>query len=76
MVCRQFYIKPVSQQMTPLPADRIIPASPFTNIGLDFAGPLYLKNRGEKAAVTLCKQQDNRTVFAGVTTYSCQKRYV
>ena len=49
VVCRQFYTKPVSQQMAPLPADRIVPAPPFTNVGLDFAGPLYLKNRGEKA---------------------------
>jgi hypothetical protein len=80
MVCRQFYIN--SQQMAPLPADRIIHAPSFTNVGLDFAEPLYLKNRGEKAyiclftctvtrAVHFGKQHDNQTVFAGVTTYSC-----
>jgi hypothetical protein len=39
--------------MAPLPADRIVPAPPFTNVGLDFAGPLYLKNRGEKAYICL-----------------------
>jgi hypothetical protein len=53
IMCRQFYTKPVFQQMAPLPADRIVPAPPFTNVGLDFAGPLYLTNRGEKAYICL-----------------------
>jgi len=29
--------------MAPLPAERVQMAPPFTNIGLDFTGPLYLK---------------------------------
>ena len=37
--------------MAPLPEDRIKPAPPFTNVGLDFAGPLYLKDSGEKAYI-------------------------
>ena len=37
--------------MALLPADRIVPAPPFSNIGLDFAGPLYLKNNHEKAHI-------------------------
>ena len=51
LMCCQFYMKPVSQKMAPLPADRIVPAPPFANIGLDFAGPLYLMNNREKAYI-------------------------
>ena len=39
--------------MAPLPEDRIKPAPPFTNVGLDFAGPLFLKDSGEKAYICL-----------------------
>ena len=39
--------------MAPLPEDRIKPAQPFTNADLDFAGPLYLKDSGEKAYICL-----------------------
>ena len=41
------------QKMAPLPEDRIKPALPFTNVGLDFAGPLFLKDSGEKAYICL-----------------------
>ena len=39
--------------MAPLPEDKIKPARPFTNADLDFAGPLYLKDSGEKAYICL-----------------------
>lgn len=39
--------------MAPLPEDRIKPAPPFTNVGLDFAGPLYLKDSDEKVYICL-----------------------
>ena len=38
--------------MAPLPEDRFKPA-PFTNVGLDFAGLLHLKDSGEKAYTCL-----------------------
>ena len=53
LMCRHYCTKPLTQQIAPLPADRIIPAPPFTNIGLDFAGPLYLKDGGAKAYICL-----------------------
>ncbi len=34
---------PCTQQMGQLPADRVCPAPPFQNVGLDYAGPLILK---------------------------------
>ena len=53
LICRHYQTKPFGQQMAPLPEDRIKPAPPFTNVGLDFAGPLYLKDSGEKVYICL-----------------------
>ena len=41
--CRRIDASPCTQQMGVLPADRVRPASPFLNIGLDFAGPIMVK---------------------------------
>ena len=39
--------------MVPLPAERVQIAPPFTNIGLDFTGPLYLKvKEGSKTSTS------------------------
>ena len=58
--CRCIDAPLCTQQMGVLPADRVRPASPFLNIGLDFAGPIMVK-RGytrkpvyEKAYVCVC----------------------
>ena len=48
LICRHYQTKPFGQQMVPLPEDRIKLAPPFTDVGLDFPGPLYLKDSGEK----------------------------
>ena len=53
LICRHYQTKPFGQQMAPLPEDRIKPAPPFTNVGLDFAGPLYLKDSDEKVYICL-----------------------
>lgn len=43
LTCKRWLTLPVQQKMAPLPAERVQMAPPFTNIGLDFTGPLYLK---------------------------------
>ena len=54
--------------MAPLPAERLQIAPPFTNIGLDFTGPLYLKVEGSsepttsKAYVCIFICEDTRAV--------------
>ena len=50
LICRHYKAKPFGQQ---IPEDRIKPTPPFTNVGIDFAGPLYLKDSGEKAYICL-----------------------
>lgn len=42
LTCKRWQTQPVQQKMAPLPAERVQIAPPFTNIGLDFTGPLYL----------------------------------
>ena len=53
LVCRHYQTRPFRQKMAPPPEDRIKPAPPFTNAGLDFAGPLFLQDSGENAYICL-----------------------
>ena len=62
LICPHYQTKPFGQQMAPLPEDRIKPAPPFTNVGLDFAGPLYLKDSDEKAYICLVTCAATRAV--------------
>jgi len=38
--------------MAPLPDKRVQMAPPFTNIGMDFTGPLYVKVKGSSEPTT------------------------
>ena len=51
--CVRFAARTEQQQMAPLPSARITPQWPFTNTGLDYAGPIsvrYAKERGIRAS--------------------------
>ena len=43
LVCRKDSIKPQPQKMGQLPMERVTPDSIFENVGVDYAGPLYVK---------------------------------
>ncbi|CAB4022308.1 integrase core domain [Paramuricea clavata] len=62
--------------MAPLPADRNVPAPPFTNVGLDFAGTLYLKNRGEKAYICLFTCAVTRAVHLELVSNMTTERFL
>ncbi|GFX36854.1 integrase catalytic domain-containing protein [Trichonephila clavipes] len=45
-------VKSLSSEPTPLPPDRVTDCAPFEIVGIDFAGPLFLKD-GRKVWITL-----------------------
>ncbi|CAL1264768.1 unnamed protein product [Larinioides sclopetarius] len=47
IICRKYLAKPADQLTAPLPSDRTHQTPVFSVCGLDFAGPLYVKNCGE-----------------------------
>jgi len=44
VVCRHYSSRPLQQKMGVLPPERVTPAFAFTDIGLDFTGPVFIKN--------------------------------
>ena len=40
--------------MTPWPRERVSKATPFTYTGLDYLGPLYIKEKAETSKVWIC----------------------
>ena len=51
VICRRFTAKPFSAPgPPPLPAIRLSEMPAFTNAGVDFAGPLYCREKGSKEA--------------------------
>ena len=43
VICRKYAAKTANQIMGNLPLQRITPDRPFANVGVDFAGPFYVK---------------------------------
>ena len=42
VVCRHAKTKPLQQKMGILPEERVCPAFAFSDVGVDFTGPIYL----------------------------------
>ena len=51
--CRKFSARPYGQVESALPLDRTQPAKPFLVTGVDFAGPLFIREGGAKVYVCL-----------------------
>ena len=63
--CKRYEGKPFSTTMPPdLPTVRVSEDPPFTHIGLDFAGPLYIKDQlTESQCTTICLHNyNNQTI--------------
>ena len=50
LIRKHWKTKPCQQKMAPLPPDRVQITPAFTNVGLDFTGPLYLKSKPQSNA--------------------------
>ncbi|GFW59797.1 integrase catalytic domain-containing protein [Trichonephila clavipes] len=57
-------VKSMSSEPTPLPPDRVTDCAPFEIVGIDLAGPLFLKD-GRKAWSARTIYCDNGTNFRG-----------
>ena len=44
--CRAFRLRPYSQTSAPLPKERVCKGPPFSRIGVDLGGPLYVRDNG------------------------------
>lgn len=55
LICKKYFAKPANQLTAQLPKDRMAETPPFTICGIDFAGPIFVKNdkTTSKAYVTL-----------------------
>ncbi|XP_003382170.1 Pao retrotransposon peptidase family protein [Trichinella spiralis] len=46
-ICRRVAARPFQQRMGDLPAIRVNPARPFSNVGIDFVGPLLVRSENQ-----------------------------
>ncbi|KRY95647.1 hypothetical protein T4C_1933, partial [Trichinella pseudospiralis] len=51
MICRRAAARPFQQRMGDLPAIRVNPARPFSNVGIDFVGPLLVRSESSKSVI-------------------------
>ena len=54
-ICRKYEGGPFRlPAMAPWPRERVSKATPFTYTGLDYLGPLYIKEKAETSKVWIC----------------------
>ncbi|XP_055928674.1 uncharacterized protein LOC129959809 [Argiope bruennichi] len=61
-ICKRFNSSPGNQVIAPLPDVRVEQSSPFTIIGVDFAGPLFVKDSINKQYILLITCAVTRSV--------------
>ena len=54
VTCQRAYAKTAEQLMGQLPPERLQPSTPFSHVGIDYAGPLWIK-RGNPRKPTIVK---------------------
>ncbi|KFM63037.1 hypothetical protein X975_02648, partial [Stegodyphus mimosarum] len=72
VICKKYNVHPGQQVTAPLPADRVNESPPFAICGLDFAGPLYVKENDGKYYILLFTCATTRAIHLelvkGMTT--------
>ncbi|KRX13995.1 hypothetical protein T07_7059 [Trichinella nelsoni] len=53
-ICRKENARCLNQIMAPLPKNRLVKTHAFDNVGIDFAGPLYAKERRTISKIYIC----------------------
>ena len=43
VICQRSYARTTKQVMAPLPPNRVTPSPPFSQVGVDFAGPIIIR---------------------------------
>ncbi|KRY33071.1 hypothetical protein T03_6110, partial [Trichinella britovi] len=69
IICRKHDARPFCPLMSDLPPERVTPSFPFNRVGLDFAGPLYVKDEhrpAQKAYICLFTCMVTRAVHLEV----------
>ncbi|KRZ47489.1 hypothetical protein T02_1667, partial [Trichinella nativa] len=61
-ICKRQSARPYEPIMNELPIDRVAVAAPFERIGIDFAGPVFIKMRNNHVKTYIC-------LFTCVTTF-------
>ncbi|XP_031560001.1 uncharacterized protein LOC116296171, partial [Actinia tenebrosa] len=54
VACQKLRVGPCGQKMGPLPKERVQCSPSFTNVGIDFAGPLYVKEGTSTKKAYVC----------------------
>lgn len=54
LVCRRQRVGPCSQKMAPLPSERVSLSPAFTHVGVDFAGPLFVRGSASQEKAYIC----------------------
>ncbi|GFR13362.1 integrase catalytic domain-containing protein [Trichonephila clavata] len=67
-ICKKFNSRLGMQITAPLPRDRIEQSPPFAVTGLDFAGPIFVKNSKEKFYILLCTCAVTRSLHLELVT--------
>ena len=71
VTCRHYSSQALQQKMGVLPLERVTPAPAFTDIGLDFTGPVFIKNeetgKMRKAYICIFTCTHSRMVYFELT---------